>query len=303
MGCDFHWKGKATEEQQRLCGWFLESLFDADENGVSRYFAEFMKCETYSGEYTGLFFEVGPPEDRGPFVQTIQLSGTTIRSGYFEDREPGYRLWATDQLSFVFMKIGEDLGELITVEPVADTAELRYGRVREKFQSCGAEPNTPMMIFRRRGQDRLLANESWLANLLYATKRQFMPMLKVSDDYLFFADIAERGLMDQHFSRTVLKPELAGKWGFGLDEVDTILSGLDAFFEKSQNKYWGLSDAALAILKRAEVFSLSDLTYKKKDSFVSRAKPTPEVLNEIEEAMLSLGYSFEPGRSSWLSID
>lgn len=294
MGCDFHWEGTATEEQQRLCGWFTESLFDADENGISRYFPGFMKCDIYDGDYTGLFLEVGPPEDRGPSLQTVRLVGATIHPEYYVDSEPGFGLWASGQLSFVFITVGENLGELVTVEPIADITKLRYEWIRERFESCEVSSDTPLVTFRRRGQDRLLANVSWLANLLYAIKKQCMPRLHVGDDYLIFAGIAERGLLDDGFSRAILKPELAGKWGFDLNDLEHVFSRVDALFHQDRIENLGLSRAALETLARAEVFSLSDLTYGSKDWFVTIYKPNHDVLLEIEEAMLLLGYSFEP---------
>jgi len=296
MGCDFHWEGTASDEQQRLCGWFLESLFDADQNDISQYFSEHMKCQTYNGEYSGYCFEVGSREDRGPFLQTIRLVGTTIHPGHYVDSEPSCRLWATDQFSFVFLKTEDGFGELVTVEQIEDISQPRYTLVREKLENAMAKSDVPLFIFRRRGQDRLLANEGWLARLLYAVKRQFMPMLHVADDYGFFVGVAKRDELSEGFSYSILKPELADKWGVQFDSVGPIVSAIGTSFERNRIKNLGLSDASSALLSQAEVFSLSDLSYISRDSLERIYKPTPAILNEIDGAMRMQGYFFKADR-------
>ncbi len=295
MGCSFYWEGPATEEQQRLSGWFLESLFDADENGVSQYFPEFMICDTYNGPHTGYFYEIGSREANGPLFQTVHLIGTSIRSSYYVDSEPDSGLWATDQLSFVFLKNGENLGELITFEPVADITKRRYERIRAKFDGCDASVETPLAIFNRGGRFRLLTGESSLPDLLYAIKRLCVPGLLMSDDYLLFSATADHGILHENFTRSLLRPDLAENWGFDPNNLDPIFARIDSVFNQNNIKNLGLSNAAIETLIGEEVLSLSDITFITKDWFVNVFKPTPEVLIEIEEAMDRLGHSFKPG--------
>ena len=303
MGSDFHWEGTATDEQQRLCGWFLESLFDADENGVSRGFPETVRCETYNGEYSGYFYELGPRKDSGPFELTVQLLGATIHTGFYEDSEPTCRLWATDQISFVFMKTGQNLGDLVTIERVVDLNQERYKWLREKLVFPESGPDLPFYVFWRRGQDRLLANEYRLASLLYAIKRQFMPMLRVLDDYLHFASVSRTNHLDEQFNRSIFKPELAGKWGFDFDSIEPILTKIEVAFEKDRIENLELSHEATATLIEAEIYSLSDLRFWERGLFQRMCKPTPEVLAEIEEAMDRAGYAFEPEPTFGLADD
>jgi len=293
MGCDFQWEGTATDEQQRLCGWFLESLFDANEKGISRRFPETVKCETYYGEYFGNFYELKHPKDNGLFPAKFKLVGATIHTGYREDREPGYRLWATDQLSFVFIKTGEDLGDLVTVERISDLSQPRCQWIREKVEDVETNSDLPFYVFQRRSQVRLLSNEYWLGSLLYAIKKQFMPMLHVSDDYLYFAGVSEADRLAEEFNCSILKPELASKWGFDFYSIAPTLANIAAIFEKDRIVNLNLSDEAHTTLTRAEVISISDLTYMGRDLFLRMNKPTPLVLAEIEDAMRRSGYAFE----------
>ena len=52
--------------------------------------------------------------------------------------------------------------------------------------------------------------------LLYSIKKQFLPKLDVSDDYLYFEDIIEKEpSIPAEFLELICKPSLAEKWGFG----------------------------------------------------------------------------------------
>ena len=131
MGCDFNWK--ATEEdivRQRKVGWFLESLFDADEKGTSRYFNAAWNCRTFNGLYTGYFLDFWNSEKISEF-KTIELIGTTIYCGDLAEMPVGMMCYAARQFSFVFDNTSYEIPELITIEIISDLSKPKYDPIRE----------------------------------------------------------------------------------------------------------------------------------------------------------------------------
>lgn len=222
MGCDFFWE--ATEEDifcQRKCGWFLESLFDADESGVSSYFSSAeWNCKTFNDYYTGYFLNL----DNGLLNSkevieptTLQLIGTSIYLFDLSDMDGWSGADAGRQFSFVFNNTSYTPPKLITIEVIRDLSKPKYERLKEYFPTTEDDTsNSLKAIYRSRSYDRLIANEGWLANLLYSIKQQFLPKLDVSDDYGYFDGISKSSPpILPEFSESICKPELAKKWGFG----------------------------------------------------------------------------------------
>lgn len=222
MGCDFNWK--ATEEdiiRQRKLGWFLESLFDADEKGSSRYFNPAWNCQTFNDHYTGYFLDFWNSEKVSE-LKTLQLIGTTIYCGELAEMPVGMMCYAARQFSFVFDNTSYETPELITIEIISDLSKPKYDSIREYL--CGVEekdPNSIKAIYSRRGYDRLIANEGWLAMLLYSIKKQFLPNLDVSDDYLYFESITgEESSIPAEFSESICKPSIAEKWDLTYSDIN-----------------------------------------------------------------------------------
>lgn len=221
MGCDFRWS--ATEEdvyRQRKCGWFLESLFDADEKGISRYFGPSWKCQTFDGYYTGYFHNFWHAEKKAEF-KTIQLIGTTIYEGDISEWGVYWMCWAGRQYSFVFDNTSYETPKLITIEFISDLSKPKYELVRKHFYDAEEkDPNALKAIYSDRGYDRLTSSEGWLARLLYSIKTQFLPDLRMSDDYQICKEISEANSpIPSEFSESICKPALAKKWGFDFLDV------------------------------------------------------------------------------------
>jgi hypothetical protein len=216
MGCDFYWN--ATEEdifRQRKVGWFLESLFDADDKGISSYFNTPWNCRTFNGYYTGYFLDLYNL-NKVTELTTLQLIGTTIYCGDLSDMD-GWNGDAGQPYSFVFDNTNYNPPELITFEIISDLSKPKYDWIREHFCDVeNGESNYPKAIFKRGGYDRLIANEGWLATLFYSIKKQFLPKLDVSDDYLYFENIMElEPSILPEFSESICKASLAAKWDLG----------------------------------------------------------------------------------------
>lgn len=210
MGCSFHWK--ATEEdifRQRRCGCFIESLFDADENGQSSNFHSGMKCDTYNDFYSGYFLELFGG-NRTVEYKTLNLVGATIYSDF--DFLKGN---AENQQSFVFNNTESFPPELITIEKISDLSMLENLEAQEEFSAIKDDhPDQFKALYLRGVRDRLLAGEYWLALLLYSIKKQFLPDLSASDDYCNFEDISKTNPdIPAEFSETICKSSLRNKWG------------------------------------------------------------------------------------------
>ncbi len=229
MGCDFEWSAaEADIFRQRKTGWFLESLFDADETGASAYLKGKWNCLTFQGDYSGYFLDVGKRwENARP--ATLKLIGTTLYYGDLSEIPDGVNCHAARQLSFVFINppqlpnTGFINPELVTVEIISDLSKPKYDRFREFFRDGeDNDPNLLKAIYQRRGFDRLIGGESWLALLLYSIRKQFLPKLKVTDDYLYYQSLARSApLVPADFSESICKPALAEKWGFDYLNLQT----------------------------------------------------------------------------------
>lgn len=210
MGCDFRWKATEIDIlRQRKTGWFLESLFDADENGQSSVFTSSMKCETFNGFYTGYFLETFKLNATVEF-KSLHLVGATIY--YDMDICKGY---AERQYSFVFNNSETFPPQLITFEKINDVSMPEYDWVRDQFSDIKTDDtNLILGLYRKGSYDRILANESWLAELLYSIKKQFLPNLSASDDYGYIESLTEiNPAVSPNFSESICKPGLDKKWG------------------------------------------------------------------------------------------
>ncbi len=217
MGCDFFWEAEEEDIfRQRRCGWFLESLFDADERGVSSFFpSERWHCETFNGYYSGYFLDLDK-KDRQVELTSLHLIGTTIYLGELWDMDGWMSADAARQYSFVFNNTSYDPAKLITIEIISDPSKPKYDHWRKYFDGADEDANHIKAMYRAGGYDRLLANEGWLAGLLRSIQRQFLPGLEASDDYgLVESSMAAEYPLSPGFSEAICKPELAEKWGFG----------------------------------------------------------------------------------------
>lgn len=231
MGCDFFWEATEVDIfRQRKCGWFLESLFDADEHGVSSYFpsAEW-HCETFNGYYTGYFLCLDNQHKtelkKITEQTTIQLIGTTIYLFDLSEMDDMCGADAGRQFSFVFNNTSYNPPQLITIEFIRDLSKPKYERLKEYFPNTEDETSKSLKaIYRSRSYDRLITNEGWLAELLYSIKEQFLFKLEVSDDYGYFEEVSKGNYpIPPLFSESICKLELAKKWDFGyLDLLNDI---------------------------------------------------------------------------------
>jgi hypothetical protein len=210
MGCDFHWEATEIDVyRQRKTGWYIESLFDAGENGQSSIFNSSVKLETFNGFYTGYFLDTYKQKNTVE-LKSMHMIGATIY--YDMDICKGY---AERQYSFVFNNSETFPPRLITFEKINDISMHEYDWVRDQFSDIKTDdPNLILGLYRKGSYDRLLANEGWLAELLYSIKKQFLPNLSASDDYGYIESLTKKNpAVSSNFSESICQPGLAKKWG------------------------------------------------------------------------------------------